>query len=119
MNRLAAILVVLTALSIGWVPVFAAPGRLAAEMDLHNAAVADASPTSIHVHHASGCAGDQQHCPGDAKQQHPAVCAACIGVPAVSPPMLLVGQPKIIIPRGTELPLVALANAPLPRPPRT
>ncbi|MEK1852207.1 MAG: hypothetical protein AAAC48_10080 [Phyllobacterium sp.] len=116
MNRLVAVLVLLAALGIGWVPVFAAPARLAAEMNMHDTA-AGTSPAPIHVHHASGCAGKQQHCPQDAKQQHPAVCAACIGVPAVAPLILLSGQARMIIPRGKELPLVARSNAPLPRPP--
>ncbi|ATU92108.1 hypothetical protein [Phyllobacterium zundukense] len=116
MNRLAAILVLLTALSIGWVPVFAAPGRLAEEMGSHSISLADTSSGPVHVHRSNGCTGGQHHCPQ--KQQHPAICAACIGVPAVTLPALVIGQPKIIVPRGEELPLVARADAPLPRPPR-
>lgn len=118
MNRFAAILVFVTALSIGWVPVFAAPGRLAAEMDSHSSSVAKASSAPVHVHRSSGCADKQHHCPGDAKQQHPAVCAACIGVPAIALLTLVIGQPRIVIPRGNVLPLDAQVSKPLPRPPR-
>ena len=117
MKRLTAILALLTALSIGWVPVFAAPARLAVELGLQDVATG-ASQASGHIHHSSSCAGKQNHCPGDAKQQHPAVCAACIGVPAITFVVPVIPQPKIIIPRAGELPLVALDNAPLPRPPR-
>jgi hypothetical protein len=116
MKRLAAILALLTALSIGWVPVFAAPGRLVAELGLQDVATGS-SRASGHIHHSNGCAG-KHHCPGDVKQQHPALCAACIGVPAISFVVPVIPQPKIIIPRAGELPLVALDNAPLPRPPR-
>lgn len=111
MKRLTAILVLLTALSIGWVPVFAAPGRLAE-------GIARTSPASAHVQHSDGCGSEQHHCTEGAKQQHPAMCAACIGVPAVVVPIVLAEQPKVIIPRGEELPLIAGADAPLPRPPR-
>ena len=111
MNRFAAIIVFLTALSIGWVPVFAAPGRLAAEMGA-------TSSTSAHVHRSDGCTEERHHCSQDVKQQHPAVCAACIGVPAVNIPIMVAQQPSIVIPRGEELPLVARTDAPLPRPPR-
>ncbi|CAN7511593.1 hypothetical protein LJR231_003655 [Phyllobacterium sp. LjRoot231] len=121
MKRLTAILVLLTALSIGWVPVSAAPGRLAAELGSHDVVAAGAvaaGALQAPVHTPNGCAGKQHHCPGDAKQQHPAVCAACVGVPAIMFVTPVAGQPKIIIPRASELPLVALDNAPLPRPPR-
>ncbi len=111
MNRFVAIIVLLTALSIGWVPVFASPGRLAAEMGA-------TSSTSAHVHHSNGCAGEQHHCSQDVKQQHPAVCAACIGVPAITIPIMVAQQPKIVIPHGEELPLAERADAPRPRPPR-
>ena len=117
MNRLTAILVLLSALSVGWVPVFAAPGRLAVELGSHGGA-AGASQAPVHIHHSNGCADKQHPCPGDAKQQHPALCAACVGVPAITFVMPVTGQPKIIIPRARELPLIALDNAPLPRPPR-
>ncbi len=118
MNRLVAILVLLTALSIGWVPVFAAPGRLAVDLGSHDVVAAGAAQASGHIHHASGCADKQHHCPGDARQQHPALCAACVGVPAITFVTPVTGQPKIIIPRARELPLVALDNAPLPHPPK-
>ncbi|WP_457301714.1 hypothetical protein [Phyllobacterium sp. P5_D12] len=116
MKRLVAILAFLTALSIGWVPVFAAPARLAVELGLQDVATGS-SQASGHVDHSNDCAG-KHHCPGDAKQQHPAVCAACIGVPAITSVIPVIPQPKIVIPRAGELPLVALDNAPLPRPPR-
>jgi len=122
MNRLTAILVLLTALSVGWVPVFAAPGRLAVELGSHGGAAgavaAGASQAPVHIHHSNGCADKQHPCPGDAKQQHPAVCAACVGVPAIMLATPVARQPRIIIPRASELPLVALDNAPLPRPPK-
>lgn len=117
MKRLTAILALLTALSIGWVPVFAAPGRLAVELGLQYAATW-AAQASGHTHHSNGCAGKEHHCPANAKQQHPAMCAACIGVPAITFVVPVTPQHKIIIPRARELPLVALDNAPLPRPPR-
>jgi hypothetical protein len=118
MKRLAAILALLTALSIGWVPVFAVPGRLAVELGMQDVATG-ASQASGHIHHSNGCAGKQHHCPENAKQQHPAVCAACIGVPAIMIVMPVTPQPRIVIPRARELPFVALDNAPLPRPPQT
>jgi hypothetical protein len=117
MKRFATILALLTALSIGWVPVFAAPSRMAVELGSQDVATG-ALQGSIHTHHSNDCAGKQRHCPGDAKQQHPALCAACIGVPATMFVVPVTRQPKIIIPRAKELPLVALDNTPLPRPPR-
>jgi len=116
MKRLAAILALLTALSVGWVPVFAAPARLAVELGLQDVATG-ASQSSGHIHRSNDCAG-KHHCPGDIKQLHPAVCAACIGVPAIAFVVPVIPQPKIVIPRAGELPLVALDDAPLPRPPR-
>jgi hypothetical protein len=118
MNRFAAIIAFLAALSIGWVPVLAAPGGLAAAIDPHNAVAAEALPAAIQMHHARACAGQQHHCPGAAKQQHPTMCAAFIGVPAVPLQALVTEQPKTFIPRGNALPLVAQAPKPLPRPPR-
>jgi hypothetical protein len=116
MKRLAAILALLTALSIGWVPVFAAPGRLAVELGLQDIATG-ASQASGHIHHSNSCTG-KHHCPENAKQQHPAVCAACIGAPAIMIVMPVTPLPKIIIPPARELALAALDSAPLPRPPR-
>jgi hypothetical protein len=118
MNRFAAIVAFLAALSMGWVPVLAAPGGLAAAILPHNAVAAEALPAPISIHHASACAGKKHHCPGGTKQQHPVVCAACIGVPAVTLLTLVIEQSKLVIPRGDALPLVAQASKPLPRPPR-
>ncbi len=118
MNRFAAILVLLTALSIGWVPVFAAPARLAADLATDHVSATMPAPTPVHMHHANVCTEQNEHCAQGAKALHPAVCAACIGVPAFTLLVSVADRPKTIIPRGEELPLVAQAPAPLPRPPR-
>ncbi|MBZ9655203.1 hypothetical protein [Phyllobacterium lublinensis] len=111
MNKIAAIIMLLVGLSIGWVPVFASPSRLTAELSGTPAAIA-------HMHHSDACSGKQHHCPQETKQLHPPVCAACIGVPAISFHILAAAQPRTIIPRGEQLPLVARVDPPLPRPPR-
>ncbi|MEK1889157.1 MAG: hypothetical protein AAAB35_16655 [Phyllobacterium sp.] len=111
MNRFATILALVTALCIGWVPVFAAPARLAAEIETPHVGGKSAAQ---HMHQRSECAG--QHCAKNSAP-HPALCAACIGVPAMVITVLIGTKPKIIIPRGRELPLVTRIPAPLPRPP--
>ncbi|SDP65646.1 hypothetical protein [Phyllobacterium sp. OV277] len=112
MSRLAILLTFLTAFSVGWVPVFAAPVRLATEM---TAQVTDQKPMAGHAH---ACAGDQNHCMGTAKAPHPALCSACIAIPAIALITITTPSTRMVVPHGTELPLVAQASAPLSPPPK-
>jgi hypothetical protein len=116
MSRLAILLTFLTAFSVGWVPVFAAPARLTQEMSLQHSDNATASAVAGHEHHA--CAGVQKHCAGMAKAPHPALCSACIAVPAVALTSATTPSTRMIVPRGAQLPLVAQASAPLSPPPK-
>jgi hypothetical protein len=110
MSRLAILLTFLTAFSVGWVPVFAAPVRLAGEM-----AVQSAGQMAGHAH---ACAGDQKHCTDTAKLPHPALCSACIAIPAIGIAAVTTVSTRMLVPHGIELPLIAQASAPLSPPPK-
>lgn len=110
MSRLAILLTFLTAFSVGWVPVFAAPVRLSSEM-----AVQSAGPMAGHAH---ACAGDQKQCMNTAKMPHPALCSACIAIPAIGMAAVTTASARMLVPHGTELPLIAQASAPLSPPPK-
>lgn len=112
MSRLAILLTFLTAFSVGWVPVFAGPVRLATEMTVRSV---DAMSMAGHSH---GCAGDQKHCGGTAKMPHPALCSACIAIPAIAIATMTTASTRMLVPHGTELPLIAQASAPLSPPPK-
>lgn len=108
MSRLAILLTFLTAFSAGWVPVLAAPVRLASEM-----AVQSAGPMAGHAH---ACATSQEQC--TAKMPHPALCSACIAIPAIGIAAVTTASARMLVPHGTQLPLIAQASAPLAPPPK-
>ncbi|MRG55758.1 hypothetical protein GF108_09200 [Phyllobacterium sp. SYP-B3895] len=114
MKRFAAIFALITALCIGWVPVFAAPGRLAVEIGTQHHGVE--TPAAPHLDQQRMCDG-QNHCAQD-PAPHLAACAACIGVPATALMVVVAAKPRIVIPRDRQLPLVNGIPAPLPRPPK-
>ena len=116
MKRFAPILALVTALCIGWVPVFAAPARLAAELETHHMPGPEASQTASHLRRSHTCA-ELPHC-GKSAALHPAVCSACTGIPLAAFIVSMAAKPKIVIPRGRELPLMTRIPAPLHRPPR-
>ncbi|MBA8876435.1 hypothetical protein [Phyllobacterium myrsinacearum] len=117
MSRLAILLTFLTAFSVGWVPVFAAPARLTQEM---SAQYSDGKAEPAMAYHAHGhpCAGVQKHCAGMGKAPHPALCSACIAIPAIALSTITTPSTRMIVPRGAELPLVAQVSAPLSPPPK-
>ncbi|QND52591.1 hypothetical protein HB779_12260 [Phyllobacterium sp. 628] len=113
MSRLAILLTFLTAFSVGWVPVFAAPARLATEM------TADSKlQTHAMNSHAHGCAGVENHCADTGKLPHPALCSACIAIPALAITPIVTPSSRMFVPLGEELPLVAQTKAPLSPPPK-
>ncbi len=113
MDRAIRILLFVAALTVGWAPV---------AQTVH-AAVAPAlaiagTPAIVPLHHHDHLAGaGRQDQSGKAAPIHPAVCAACVGLPAIwAPPTGLAadGAPDFV----PLSPLVAFLAPPASPPPR-